>query len=70
MKKTPPEPTNAENLEARFDRGDDLIDYFETKKAKPVRGIGRRQNISLSYRRNPNGRESEEQIFTDRFAKA
>lgn len=34
MKKTPARPTDAENLEAKFDRGEDVLDYFDPAKAR------------------------------------
>jgi hypothetical protein len=34
MKKSQAEVTTAKNLEERFDRGDDVLDYFEVKKAR------------------------------------
>jgi hypothetical protein len=33
MKKSQAESTTAKNLEERFDRGDDVLDYFDAKKA-------------------------------------
>ncbi len=36
MKKPPAETTNAENLQAKFDRGEDVLDYFDTPNAKVV----------------------------------
>jgi hypothetical protein len=36
MKRSKAEPTSAENLEAKFDRGEEVIDYFETQKAKTI----------------------------------
>jgi hypothetical protein len=36
MKKTPAEPTGAGNLEAKFDRGEDVLDYFDTRQAKVI----------------------------------
>jgi hypothetical protein len=36
MKKSQAEGTTAKNLEERFDRGEDVLDYFEVKKAVVV----------------------------------
>jgi hypothetical protein len=36
MKKSQAEVTTAKNLEERFDRGEDVLDYFEVKKAVVV----------------------------------
>jgi hypothetical protein len=36
MKKSQAEATTAKNLEERFDRGEEVLDYFEMKKAVVV----------------------------------
>ena len=36
MSKPHVEPTNAGNLEAKFDAGEDVLDYFELQTAKVV----------------------------------
>jgi hypothetical protein len=36
MKKSQAEVATAKNLEERFDRGEDVLDYFEVKKAVVV----------------------------------
>lgn len=36
MKKTRAKATTAENLEAKFDRGEDVLDYFEAQKAQAI----------------------------------
>jgi hypothetical protein len=36
MKKSQAETTTAKNLEEKFDRGDDVLDYFDVKKALVV----------------------------------
>jgi hypothetical protein len=33
MKKSQADPTTAKNLEAKFDRGEDVLDYFDLPKA-------------------------------------
>jgi hypothetical protein len=37
MRKSPPNPTNARNLEVKFDRGEDVLDYFDVRTARVVR---------------------------------
>jgi hypothetical protein len=37
MKKSRTEPTTAKNLEEKFDRGEDVLDYFDVRKAQVVR---------------------------------
>jgi hypothetical protein len=36
MKKSLGEATTAKNLEEKFDRGEDVVDYFDLKKARVV----------------------------------
>ena len=36
MKKSQAEATTAENLEKKFDRGEDVLDYFDIRKARVV----------------------------------
>ncbi len=36
MKKSQAEATTAKNLEAKFDRGEDVLDYFDVRKARVV----------------------------------
>ncbi len=37
MKKSQGDATNANNLEERFDRGQDVLDYFDVQKARVLR---------------------------------
>ena len=37
MKKARTESTTAKNLEEKFDRGEDVLDYFDVSKARVVR---------------------------------
>ena len=37
MKKSRDEPTPIENLEEKFDRGEDVLDYFNVLKARVIR---------------------------------
>jgi hypothetical protein len=36
MKKSQAEPTTANNLEQKFDRGHDVLDYFDLRKAHVI----------------------------------
>jgi hypothetical protein len=36
MKKSQGEATTAKNLEEKFDRGDDVLDYFDVRKARVI----------------------------------
>ena len=37
MKKSSAEPTTAENLEQRFDRGEEVLDYFDVRSARVIK---------------------------------
>ena len=37
MKKSQTEPTTARNLQEKFDRGEDVLDYFDVSKARVIR---------------------------------
>ena len=60
MPKSPAKPTTAGNLEAKFDAGEDVLDYFDLRTAKVLPSVkqaaakpGRRATAS---RRQPAGR--------------
>ncbi len=36
MKKSQADPTTARNLEGKFDRGEDVLDYFNVRKARVI----------------------------------
>ena len=36
MKRSQAEPTTAKNLEDKFDRGEEVLDYFEVTKARVI----------------------------------
>jgi hypothetical protein len=58
MKKSQAEVTTAENLEERFDRGEDVRDYFEVKKAVVV-DPGSERSIAKSKFAYPAKRHSK-----------
>ena len=37
MRKSQAEPTTAKNLEEKFDRGEDVLDYFDVRKARVIK---------------------------------
>ena len=52
MKRSQAKPTTAKNLEDKFDRGEEVLDYFEVTKApcdqSAIEGISRQNKISVS----------------------
>ena len=37
MKKSHAKPTTAQNLEGKFDRGEEVLDYFDVRKARVIK---------------------------------
>jgi len=49
MKKSRAEVTTAKNLEEKFDRGDDVLDYFDVKKARVVNPKSERSTAKAKF---------------------
>jgi hypothetical protein len=51
MTKSQAEPTTARNLEEKFDRGDDVLDYFEVRKARVIKpqSLGSAAKAKFTY---------------------
>lgn len=55
MKKSQTQSTTAKNLEEKFERGDDVLDYFDVGKArliKPVSRAAAKGKATYSVKRN------------------
>ena len=56
MKKSRANATTARNLEEKFDQGDDVLDYFDVRKAKLLRpqskGAGAKTKFAYPVKRN------------------
>jgi hypothetical protein len=56
MKKPESDPTTAKNLEKKFDRGEDVLDYFDVPKARVIgpksRESGAKAKIGYPVTRN------------------
>jgi len=56
MKKSQGEATTAKNLEEKFDRGDDVLDYFDVRKARVIdpqsRGSAAKATFAYPVKRN------------------
>ncbi len=56
MKKSQGEATTAKNLEEKFDRGDDVLDYFDVRKARVIdpqsKGSAAKAKFAYSVKRN------------------
>jgi hypothetical protein len=56
MKKSQGEATTAKNLEEKFDRGDDVLDYFDVRKARVIdpqsKGSAAKAKFAYPVKRN------------------
>jgi len=56
MKKSQGEATTAKNLEEKFDRGDDVLDYFDVRKAHVIdpqsKGSAAKAKFAYPVKRN------------------
>jgi hypothetical protein len=56
MKKSQGEATTAKNLETKFDRGDDVLDYFDVRKARVIdpqsKGSAAKAKFAYPVKRN------------------
>jgi len=50
MKKSPGEATTARNLEEKFDRGEDVLDYFELAKARVISPRSKGSAVKTKFR--------------------
>ena len=60
MKRSQADQTTAKNLEERFDRGEDVLDYFEVTKARVInprsKGSGVKTKFAHPAKRNSDRR--------------
>jgi hypothetical protein len=60
MKKSQANPTTAKNLEEKFDRGEDVLDYFDVRKARVItpqsKGSTAKAKFAYPAKRNSNRR--------------
>jgi len=56
MKKSQGEATTAKNLKEKFDRGDDVLDYFDVRKARVIdpqsKGSAAKAKFAYPVKRN------------------
>jgi hypothetical protein len=73
MPKSHIDPTTAKNLEDKFDRGEDVLDYFDLRKARVVSPRGKRSadkgKFAYSVKRNSNQRPAVVREKSARFRK-
>ena len=58
MNKSQGDPMTAENLEQKFDRGEDVLDYFDVSRARVVRPRSKTEakaKFAYPVRRNSTG---------------
>ena len=49
MKKSQANPTTAKNLEEKFDRGEDVLDYFDVRKARVIRPQSQGSSVKTKF---------------------
>jgi hypothetical protein len=49
MKKSQAESTTAKNLEEKFDRGEDVLDYFNARKARVIRPESKETGVKTEF---------------------
>ena len=49
MKKSQGEATTAKNLEEKFDRGEDVLDYFDVRKARIIDPQSKRSTAKTKF---------------------
>ena len=49
MKKSQAEPTTAKNLEDKFDRGEEVLDYFDVQKARVIRPESKETGVKTKF---------------------
>jgi hypothetical protein len=49
MKRSQAEPTTAKNLEDKFDRGEEVLDYFEVTKARVINPRSKRSVVKTKF---------------------
>jgi hypothetical protein len=73
MKKSRANPTTTKNLEEKFDRGENVLDYFDVRKARVVDPQGKRSvakgKFGYSVQRNSNRRPAVVREKSARFRK-
>lgn len=60
MKRSQTEPTTAKNLEKKFDRGEEVLDYFDERKARLINprpaSSGTKSKGAYAAKQDSNGR--------------
>jgi hypothetical protein len=51
MKESQAESTTAKNLEEKFDRGEDVLDYFNARKARVIRPKSKETVVKAKFAR-------------------
>jgi hypothetical protein len=73
MKKSQADPTTARNLEDKFDRSEDVLDYFDVRKARVIdpqsKGVARKEKLACSVKRNSNRRPAVVREKSARYRK-
>ncbi len=73
MKKSQANPTTARNLEDKFDRSEDVLDYFDVRKARVIdpqaKELGSKSKFAYPVKRNSNRRPAVVREKSARYRK-
>jgi hypothetical protein len=73
MKKSQADPTTARNLEDKFDRSEDVLDYFDVRKARVVdpraKKLGSKTKFAYPVKRNSKRRPAVVREKSARYRK-
>ena len=66
MKKSQAEPTTAKNLEERFDRGEDVLDYFDARKARIIKPQSKGSSAKAKFAYPANSKSDRRAVVRDK----
>ena len=73
MKKSQADPTTARNLEDKFDRSEDVLDYFDVRKARVIdpqaKELGSKSKFAYPVKRNSKQRATVVRDKSARYRK-
>ena len=62
MKKSQAEATTAKNLEEKFDRGQDVLDYFDVSKARVIGSSSKESIVKTKFAYPVNGKPDRRRV--------
>jgi hypothetical protein len=69
MRKSQAEPTTAKNLEEKFDRGEDVLDYFDLRKARVINPKSRESVAKTKFGSAAKGNSHRRTVVREKSAR-